>query len=194
MSVLEREFFNLTVFKQPLVEFIDAFELRVKARLKAVPTPFVLPKQPYNSTDGQPPLLLWSPRSQPDLTAFMPHVQAGDYFVTAQASWKLKSTYVSVRSTTQNEEWPINEFDCYERGEQRRFVRAFRDSPRWDFHEIGEPLEFENVEKYQRRRIRDRFCREDLIAYLEAWGAALNDADFWQTDAQAFTFVSTMPN
>lgn len=65
-------------------------------------------------------------------------------------------------------ECPINEFDCFERGERHRFVRVFRDLPRLEFYEIGEPFDFENVENYRRRRIRDRFCREDLIAYLEA--------------------------
>ena len=192
VAVLERDFFNLTVFKQPLAQFIAAFEREVTAPLKAVPTAFVLPHQPYAASDGQPPLILWSPLSQPELTAFMPHVRSGDYFVTAHAGKTLKASYVSVRSTPEDVEWPINEFDCTEDGRQRRFVRAFRDSPRWDFHEVGEPFAFEDVAKYRRRRIRDRFTRADLIACLHAWGATVDDADFWHSDAQAFSFVSTM--
>lgn len=41
---------------------------------------------------------------------------------------------------------------------------------RWSWHESGEPLGFEKVDRYSARRKRDRFDRELLLEYLAAFG------------------------
>jgi hypothetical protein len=47
---------------------------------------------------------------------------------------------------------------------------------RWSWHESGEPLGFEKVDRYSARRKRDRFDRELLIEYLAAFGICPDDA------------------
>jgi hypothetical protein len=49
----------------------------------------------------------------------------------------------------------------------RRTVCAMNDGGRWVFEESGEPYPFEDLDKYELPRKRDRFTREMLIHYLE---------------------------
>lgn len=47
-----------------------------------------------------------------------------------------------------------------------RVVSASNDGGRWVFDQFGEPFPFEKVERYQERRVRDRFTFEMLKEYL----------------------------
>ncbi len=187
MPVLSREYFNFAVIKQPLHELMRGFEEKVPADISGQPAAFVLPGQPHNAGADDPPLLLWTPACAPHLTAFMPHFKSGDYFVTAYASSALNLAWAAVRSSSPKVEWPINEFQCHEGGREKRFVRAFRDAPRWDFFERGPALAFEHRETYAKRFIRDRLTREMALSCMEAWGAPVREPAFWRTDAEAFT-------
>ncbi|MES2320710.1 MAG: hypothetical protein V4633_00430 [Pseudomonadota bacterium] len=74
----------------------------------------------------------------------------------------------SIRSTLDNDEWPINEFIV---------------------HADGAILPFEDETKYSARRIRDRLSRSDLIKYVEAWGAPVSKFQFWTTESNSYTFA-----
>lgn len=50
---------------------------------------------------------------------------------------------------------------------------------RWSWHESGEPLVFEQVDRYSARRKRDRLDRELLLEYLAAFG-------IWPDDPATF--------
>lgn len=190
MPVVERPFFNVQVFAAPLDELV--------ARLCAVPlrgkvartTPFVFPTQPYHQAPEDPPMLLWTPSCVPGLTAFMPNVGSGCYFIAAYAAERLRIATLQLRSTVSDAEWPINELIAHEGGVERRMVRAMRDSPRWDFCAVGDPLAIETPSMYSARRIRDRFHRVALLDAAERWGAPLRDPAFWRTDRTAMTFSS----
>ena len=185
MPVLTRAFFNFAVIKQPLSDFVRDFEPKGPAPISARPTAFVLPEQPYAASPDDPPLLLWSPAAAPHLTAFMPHVSSGDYFVTAS----LNVPWAAVRSRHPEAEYPINEFQCHQDGQEQRFVRAFKDGERWDFFERGGRLTFEDQATYTKRLIRDRLTREMVLAYMDAWGAPVGAPDFWRSDEEASTLT-----
>lgn len=53
-----------------------------------------------------------------------------------------------------------------EHGHCRRVVGAVNDGGRWTFDEFGDPFDFEHVERYKARKIRDRFTPEILEHYL----------------------------
>jgi hypothetical protein len=55
-------------------------------------------------------------------------------------------------------------------GGVERHVYALKDGSRWDFHQYGDPLDFEEVEAYRSLRIRDRLTDERLRRYLVAAG------------------------
>lgn len=57
----------------------------------------------------------------------------------------------------------------YERGEHIRSLSAIRDGERWSWHERGDPLPFEQTERYAERRIQHRFTPDMLDDYLQAW-------------------------
>ena len=63
---------------------------------------------------------------------------------------------------------------------QHRHVRAGKyDSGRWEFFETGEPLPFEERERYGAKRIRDRFDQEMLLRYHGALRIHADDPAFW---------------
>lgn len=188
MSVLARSFFNLAVIKAPLPDLITAFS-KLPQPVSATATPLIFPSQPYSRSPADPPLLLWSPACAPELTAFMPRVSSGDYFVVEYACHRFGLAGVAVRSTTQGVESPINEFIVYESNELRRCVRAMKDSPRWEFYTQGAPLHFENEAAYTARRVRDRIQRESLLGYVESWGAPVSNHEFWSSRQEAMTLV-----
>jgi hypothetical protein len=194
MSVLSRPFFNLAVIKAPLDRLITAFaELPPLVRASAAATPLVFPAQPYRAGPQDPPMLLWSPACAPELTAFMPQVGSGDYFVIEYACRRFGFAGTAVRSSTQADESPVNEFITYASNQQQRVVRAMKDSPRWDFYTEGEPLHFEDPNAYAARYVRDRFQREALLGYLAHWGAPVSDAGFWTSRQQAMTLLRSEP-
>ncbi|KFE68548.1 hypothetical protein [Hyalangium minutum] len=60
-----------------------------------------------------------------------------------------------------------------------RALAAANDGGRWVFEQEGEPFPFEQVEKYQARRVRDRFTLEMLKDYLRHLGLAPFEEDFY---------------
>ena len=67
-------------------------------------------------------------------------------------------------------------------GKLHNYVRALgasNDGGRWVFDQEGEPFPFEQVEKYQERRVRDRFTFEMLKDYLRHLGLAPFEEDFY---------------
>jgi len=60
-----------------------------------------------------------------------------------------------------------------------RAIEAANDGGRWVFEQEGEPFPFEQVEKYQERRVRDRFTFEMLKDYLRHLGLSPFDEHFY---------------
>ena len=69
--------------------------------------------------------------------------------------------------------------DIYDSGRATRHIQASDQDGRWEFDQSGEPLPFEDLEAYQRRRVRDRFTPEMLEAYCAALGLRPFDPDFY---------------
>ena len=62
---------------------------------------------------------------------------------------------------------------------QERYVCAVNDGGKWEFFLQGEQQPFECPEKYNSRRIQDRFTDEMLEKYCAALGIRVFDADFY---------------
>jgi hypothetical protein len=75
-----------------------------------------------------------------------------------------------------------------------RALGASNDGGRWVFDESGEPFPFEQVEKYQERRVRDRFTFEMLKDYLRHLGLSPFEEDFYlPPGSQAWLVQKTGP-
>jgi hypothetical protein len=66
----------------------------------------------------------------------------------------------------------------------RRSVCAANDGGRWIFEASGEPYPFEELDKYELGRKRDRFTREMLIRYLEHFSLRPFEDEFYVVDAE----------
>lgn len=83
---------------------------------------------------------------------------------------------------------PSYQFQWQPRGpfqEQGRYVAAHMES-RWEWHEYGDPLPFEEVDAYSARLKRDRVTPERLVRYAAALGIALDDPQFYSGKALLF--------
>lgn len=61
----------------------------------------------------------------------------------------------------------------------RRTIAADCADGRWSWHESGDPLPFEDPDRYTARRVRDRFDRPTLLSYLRANGIDADSRSFW---------------
>ena len=82
-------------------------------------------------------------------------------------------------------------------GKINNYVRALgasNDGGRWVFDQSGEPFAFEQVERYQARRVRDRFTFEMLKDYLRHLGLAPFEEDFYLPEgSRAWLIQKTGP-
>lgn len=77
---------------------------------------------------------------------------------------------------------------------QVRVVEASNDGGRWVFGQFGEPFPFEKVERYQARRVRDRFTFEMLEEYLRHLGLSPFEEGFYLPErAPAWLVEKTGP-
>lgn len=63
-----------------------------------------------------------------------------------------------------------------------RIIEAHKES-RWEFRAYGEPLPFEELERYQAKKIRDRLTIDMVERYCRHLGIELFDPDFYFGDA-----------
>ena len=57
---------------------------------------------------------------------------------------------------------------------------------RWEFHEVGDALPFEEPQQYRRRRVADRLSTDLVVRYCEALGIRLRDPDGYGPRGQLF--------
>lgn len=60
-----------------------------------------------------------------------------------------------------------------------RVIYAVNDGGPWEFGQFGEPLPFEETERYRARRIKDRFTLEMLRDYLQELGIRAFQEDYY---------------
>ena len=75
--------------------------------------------------------------------------------------------FISVRSSSSQDEWPIQEFSLLQNQRQVRFVRTMRETGGWDYWEEGEIQPFEEPQAYKLRSKQDRITRNMIVRYLD---------------------------
>jgi hypothetical protein len=95
--------------------------------------------------------------------------------------------------------YPASIFELYgpEKREWLNFERAIsamKDGDRWRFNTSGEPLPFEDLERYSARRVRDRFPHELLDRYLQELGIQAFDESCYMPDGRAYLLQSRRPH
>ena len=136
--------------------------------------------------------VFYRPVAAPQTVRLLIHIDTFSYNIPAI----LKCDAVFIRSTGEASgfeiEWPIQEFEYYEHGESRRFVRVM-DDERWEFFERGARFDWENADQYRRRRKKDRVTRKMIVDYARRFGVDLEDDSFWQSDHDALYWHYDFP-
>jgi hypothetical protein len=60
-----------------------------------------------------------------------------------------------------------------------RAILMMNDGGPWKFHTVGDPLPFEQTERYEAKKIRDRFTVDMLEEYCRAIGVEVFDEEFY---------------
>lgn len=78
-----------------------------------------------------------------------------------------------------NGQFGANILEVYDaNGDVGRSIFAANDGGKWRFGQSGAAYDFEDVESYSRRNIKDRFTENMLLNYLEQMGVRLRDDSF----------------
>ena len=75
----------------------------------------------------------------------------------------------------------------------RRSISVSNDGGRWRFDANGEPLDFEQLERYKARQIRERFTPEMLEEYLTALGINFFSQNFFNTSQISYLISKEGP-
>lgn len=75
----------------------------------------------------------------------------------------------------------------------QRSIGCINDGGRWRFDANGEPLEFERLERYEARQIRERFTPEMLEEYLQHVGISFFSPDFYEVPQAAYLISKAGP-
>lgn len=80
--------------------------------------------------------LLWEPRCNNGSTVFSPNIEDGWHTLVNILSTKHLCDSYSVRLSPEYDDYPICELSTHENGTQRRFIRAMKDDPKWQFVDL----------------------------------------------------------
>lgn len=133
--------------------------------------------------------VIFSPKSLPSHCVFVSNYGDGWYTLINCICSDLGAKCISVSSTQDEVEFPINSLRVYEKTQVVRYVRAMLDGDRWDFFEKGTVQPFEVDAHYKKRRIKDRLSRTIIIDYLKKLDIDILESEFWETDSPAL-FIS----
>ena len=75
----------------------------------------------------------------------------------------------------------------YENGKISRLVYVMH-NPMWEYHEQGEALDFENLDNYKSRKIKDRLTKDIIIEYCKALKLNIVADYFWEAKEPALFY------
>jgi hypothetical protein len=160
-----REYLGLALIDAPLTTAVADAQLWFKPSEKTQAAFEIPSMRPYAYQPNWSYGYFWSPLCKPECT-----VLVANACIAYNLAHRFGHRVIEIRVSPAIDEWPICEFQFSEGGAERRFIRAFRDDTRWEFHEKGEPFSFENLTQYGKRRIRDRLTPEMVREYCLALG------------------------
>lgn len=138
---------------------------------------------PDGPSQGWSPMVcvLWEPENRPGYTAYITKSLDGNAFAAYRGSRESTYEWVHIRLCDHPElTFQGTQFRYYHGPQRREIAVAMDESFRWQFVATGDPLPFEDLAAYQRRKRRDRFDRSMVFDYLRAIGYDCKAEEFWQ--------------
>ena len=134
-------------------------------------------------------IALWQPTNTKG-TVLFGNLQDGFASVTwiLNRNYKFELTRIAVDFDIENKEPEYGMFHSFHHfyaDGRERLVRVMWDD-RWDFYEKGEPMPFEQTERYTERLRRKRLTNDMVLDYAKALGWDLRDPAFWTSERDAW--------
>lgn len=132
--------------------------------------------------------VLWEPIDNKNKTALFVNLQ--DAYDSLIYVWndRFKKQAITLRLSNDDIcEYPHHEFVIRTESNGERIVYTHVES-KWEFFQSGNSLDFENLENYKRRKIRDRLTNEIINEYMDKLGYKIWKDDFYKSDKKAIYF------
>jgi hypothetical protein len=123
---------------------------------------------------------LWTPEIDPTVTVLYPNYQDGGHSLVHSIVRLFGVRAVSLRLSSLKVPYPICEFTLHERSPQTRIIRVMKDS-KWEFFTMGTEQSFEQLDRYARRVVRERFDISMAASYCQSLGVDIASPKFWTT-------------
>ena len=118
----------------------------------------------------------WKIDSAPDKVFFSSNSTDGRYTLCNVLNMKLKCGFV-LCFMSNNLAYPQYYFHHSGSNLINRDILVSKEDSKWEFCTQGEPLKIENLDYYNRRRIKDRLNNDIIISYLHKLGINFNVID-----------------
>ena len=190
------EFFPLTILDSPL----ETVELEIKEILKdwwkdskiefgTVDLGKINPP-PMITAGGAhfPKFLIWEPKNNPNSTAFFVNYQDGFNSLIHVWNQRFGKRAISVRlSNDLICDYPHHEINVKTTDNEERVVYTHVES-KWEFYQTGPVQDYEDVENYKVRKIKDRLNNVIINKYLAKLGFKIWDEDFYKSNRKGIYF------
>lgn len=168
---------------------LDCYKTDVKI-LKVQNTPLEIQLEksiPYYTKVKE--IVLWQPKNASGTVLFGNQYDGFDVLGhILRNQYKLELTRIAISCNIESEEddyAPFYKFEHLYADGRNRYVRVMWDN-HWDFYENGEPMPFEQTEKYQQKIRSKRLTNDMVLDYAKALGWDLRDPCFWESDKNAW--------
>jgi hypothetical protein len=124
-------------------------------------------------------------------TLFVSSVADGYSSMIMSLSKTILGTHLSINVSRPDVAYPGNAISAVQAGKSVRTVYAMLDNDRWIFFQNGDPLPFEDIDRYRARKKRDRLTPEIISVYLDQIGYGSLRREFWVDDTAPAYVLAT---
>ncbi len=111
-------------------------------------------------------------------------------FISSQLNCEHITFYLTIKDNNDTQ----NMFVYRNAQEEERVVYTMMEENKWVFYQDGKIQNFENLEFYKKRQIKDRLNFGILVDYCNKLGLNITNDDFWKSDKDALYLNETILN
>jgi hypothetical protein len=134
-------------------------------------------------------ILLWEPEIIKGVSCFFTNYEDGRYTLVLNYCKDFKHRAIRVAFSNNQDSNPsfmFNYIDFSNNNESERIIYLIKDDKKWEFFTKGEPLFFENIDNYTKKRKAERFNKTIILEYLGKVGIDMNSKKFWEHHKSTF--------
>jgi hypothetical protein len=124
-------------------------------------------------------------------TLFVSSVGDGYSSMILSLSKAIPGQHLSVNVSRLDIAYPANAINVVDAGKSVRSIHVMLDGDSWVFFQKGEPLSFEDVDRYRARRKKDRLTPQIVSTYLNQIGYGSLRREFWIDEAAPAHLLAT---